>query len=233
MSEAKNKKKDEVAMKRKIFRITKRMIKERGYAKVSTNHIAKEAGVSIGYIYKLFEKKDSDASGKPSIRQFPVLKGKPAIIHELIMNSSFIRGFTSIKKEQIKVGFENMQKLSGDDAREKISEIFLLFIEFHRRKKSIITALEIAYLSEKKMFKNFDFDYFYKDLIDTISSLLVFIGKENDAQLSKLLFNTFNNIVIRHVIFGKITETDEQLAEFLSDLLISYIKSIGGDILFE
>ena len=218
---------------KKILRVTEKLIKEKGYAKVSNNEIAKEAGVSIGLLYKYFRLPKSDSKIKPSIREKALLLGKPVIIHEIIKNSSFVRGFASIKNEKIKARFENLQKLSDAQAKSALIDFFLFFIRFHRRKKSIITALEIAYLSDKKIFKNFDLDYFYQDLVDAISSLLVFIGRENDTQLSKLLFNTFNNIVIRHVIFGKITETDEELAEFLSDLLISYIKSMGGDRLFK
>ena len=218
---------------KKILRVTERLIKEKGYAKVSNNQIAKESGVSIGLLYKYFRWPKYDLNIKPSIREKALLLGKPVIIHELIKNSIFVRGFASIKNEKIKARFEDLQKLSDAQAKSALIDFFLFFIKFHRRKKSIITALEIAYLSDKKIFKNFDLDYFYQDLVDAISSLLVFIGRENDIQLSKLLFNTFNNIVIRHVIFGEITKTDEQLADFLSDLLISYIKSIGGDRLFE
>jgi len=219
--------------KKKILRVTERLIKEKGYSKVSNNQIAKEAGVSIGLLYKYFRIPEFDSKVKPSIKEKTLLMGKPVIIYELIKNSTFVRGFKSIGKEELKMRFENIQKLTGNDVRDNIIDFFLFFINFHRRKKAIITALEIAYLSDKKMFKNFDLDYFYKDLIDTISSLLVFIGRENDKELSKFLFNMFNNIIIRHVIFGKITESDKKLAGDLADVLISYIKSIGGELLFE
>ncbi len=219
MNEPKKKKlgKKERTIKR-ILRITKRLIKDNGYANVSTNQIAREVGVSIGLIYKYFN------------------KGKPDIVKEIIMDSGFIRGFTGIKLESIKQEIENIQKLSEKPIRELLKTFFRLCIIYTRRMKKIIAALEIAYLSDKGSFKDsdeFDLDDFYKPIIDTISKLLLFIGRENDIQTSKLLFNTFNNIIVRHVIFGKITENDEKLAEFLSKLLISYIKLEGGEHLFE
>ncbi len=130
--------------------------------------------------------------------------------------------------EEINERIEASQKLSRDEIRPSLIDFFRMFIGFHKRKKETITTLEIAYLSDKKKYKKFkeiDLDDFYKPIIDTIKRTLFFIGRENDELLSKLLFNTFNNIIIRHVIFGKITDRDNQLAEFLADLLLSYLKN--------
>ena len=202
---------------KRILRVTKRLIKDNGYANVSTNQIAKEVGVSIGLIYKYFD------------------KGKPDIVKKIIMDSGFMRGFTGIKLESINQDLENMQKFSKKPAIELLKTFFRLYIMYTRRMKKIIAALEIAYLSDKRSFKDseeFDLDDFYKPIIDTISKLLLFIGKENDMELSKVLFNIFNTTIVRHVIFGKITETDEKLTNYLADVFLGYIKLEGGDNLF-
>ncbi len=219
---------------KKILRVSEKLIKEKGYAKVSNNEIAKKSGVSIGLLYKYFRIPEFDPK---LIKQTALLIGKPVIIHELIKNSRFVRGFTnfsfSLKKEEIMSDFESIQKLSGAGVREKITNFFIFFIDFHEKKEKIIRALEIAYLSENEIFKNFDLDYFYKDIIDTLSRLLIFIGLENDKELSKFLFNMFNNIIVRHVIFGKITDTNEKLAGDLADVFISYVKSKSEEKIFD
>jgi len=71
MTQTKRIKRDKPAKIRKIVSTTKKLVSERGYSAVTTHHIAEEAGVSVGLVYKYFP------GGKPiTVKIFSNQKGK-------------------------------------------------------------------------------------------------------------------------------------------------------------
>jgi len=224
----KRKRNKEATIKR-IINKTERMIKEKGYAKTSTNHIAKAAGVSIALIYKYFP------------------NGKPDIVQQIRKKSLLFMGITNISDNNLEavVGSEPTPEI----IREKGKRFLLAFIAYCRRYAFLDNALEIAYLEKKDKEKllindekqkledinydTWDYDDFYQPYYDAVSRVLIQIGikdKEKQIKISKLLVNTFISLIRQQVNYENLVDNDEELADFLIDLLEGYV-TLRQDIL--
>ena len=204
----------------RIINKTKKMIKEKGYALTSTNHIAKEAGVSIALIYKYF----------PS--------GKPEIVQNITRRSFFfsIINSTSDYDSEIVIGEDPSPEL----LLEKAKRFLIAYIAYNRQYAFLNNALEIAYLEKKDKLKNkqkfedsdvinesWDYDDYYKPYYEAVIKVLVIIGITDEVEqikMSKLLVNTFNSIIRQQINYENLVDTDEELADFLIDLLVGYVN---------
>jgi AcrR family transcriptional regulator len=198
MSENKDKKGKKEASINKIIEATMRLVNKKGYIKVATNHIAKEAGISIGLLYKYFP------------------EGKPAIFSEIARRSS----------AEI-LGTVNLKELTEQNLPKILKPFLLEYIKRHRETASLVTAMEMAFLSNKEVFRNYEEIFTVKlNIIPLISQILVKIGFSNARnleELSKMIFHTLDCLVHRHVIFSYLVESDEVLVDYLIDLILGFL----------
>ena len=186
--------------KKEIIDTTIRMIREKGYNKISTNHIAKEARVSIGTLYYHFE------------------NGKPDIIKEIIKS-----GYGEFLDET------RFKDLTIENLPNFLKMFFTQYIKQHRENISLIEGFEIALLSEKDLFNDMEYIRNELRLYPLFSNVLKQLGypdKENIDKISKFLLSCIDSTIHRHVIQENVAENDEELVEFLVELLLRFVKAI-------
>ncbi len=66
------------------------------------------------------------------------------------------------------------------------------------------------------------------DLIPVISRILQKFNypKENIEQRSELIIHSIDSLIHRHTFYGEIVDTDEELAEYITEL---FLKFVGFD----
>jgi len=184
--------------KQEIIDTTIRMIQNKGYTKISTNHIAKEARVSIGTLYY----------------HFP--NGKPDIIKEIVKS-----GYAEFLED---ITFNNLTIEKLPDFLKKFLRSYIIQ---HRENQSLIIAIEMAMLSEKELFEDMEYIQTELKLYPLISSLLLQVGypdKENIDKISKFFLNAIDSLIHRYVLYENLAESDEELVAFLTDLILSFIR---------
>ena len=181
---------------KKIIDTTIRLINEKGYSSISTNEIAREAKINISLLYRYFE-------------------GKPGIIKEIMR-----RGYTEL--------FDKMELNAL--TQEKLPQFLKLFlskyIKQHKKNRSLIIAIEMALLTNTELFQDFEYIRSELKLIPIISRVLTQLGypeKENIDEISKLFLYTIDSIVHKHIIHGNIVAKDEDLVDFMAELILKFI----------
>jgi len=174
------------------------MIENKGYISTTTNHIAKKVGVSIGLIYKYFPGGKADIVRAISQREY-----------EKIIEKSLISG------------------LESKDFSNLVEKTLTEFVLQHRKNERLISAMEIAFLSNK-------YPETYTDLmIPTVNPILTIIRyyfKDKEKSIKEfnqkiiILLNLIDSIVHRHVIYTEIFESDKKLVLFLTDFTLNYIN---------
>ncbi|NHK31575.1 MAG: TetR/AcrR family transcriptional regulator [Asgard group archaeon] len=190
----------------RIIRIFYDLTNERGYGNVTTDDVAKVAGVSIGTIY----------------RYFP--RGKPSIVKE---------SFEKIS-EQL-VDLESFKNLTQNNLSKKLEEFFSHHIASHRENIETHLAMDSAMLTNPEMFKdyrNIIVDYFTKTVNELQKMNPYFKERSGLEVLQEMLFmfNIVEALVHRHVFIIPIFQTDEELVLFLRNLFLNIISN--PDIFF-
>jgi len=185
--------------KEQIIDTTITMIQKRGYNNVSTNHIAKEAKVSIGTLYY----------------HFP--GGKVDIVRAMVE-----RGISEVYNE------EQVKNLTIRDIPKYLRAFLLRYIKQHRKNASLVAAIEMAILSSEESSKtNEDLYTAQLNVIPLVSKVLTKfdISKEEDLdQISKLIFHTLDSLIHRHVVYSNIVKTDEELVNYLINLSMAFLE---------
>jgi AcrR family transcriptional regulator len=211
------KKRNRKAKIERIVEETKKMIEEKGFMGTNTNRIAEAAGVSVGLVYKYFPAGKLDIAHEISLRY-----------HSPIADS---------------IQHINMAEITKPDFREKLVHVLLDWIEIHRRNAQFIRAMDIATLLNPFLHKG------TAEMVrKTAEKGQPFLWPDkastpDDAELKELtltLFHTVESVVLRHVTSMQVCNSDQQLAEFLADVVTSTIlnqlhsasqagqKDIGG-----
>ncbi len=186
--------------KQEIIDTTIQMIQEKGYNNISTNHIANKAKVSIGTLYYHFE------------------NGKPDIVKELVK-----QGYAEFLNDV------NLKNLTLERLPEFLKSFLNQYLEQHRQNKLLIIALESAFLSNRKLFQDFEYIQNELKLVPIISKVLRQLGypnKENLNKISKFLLYSIDSIIHRHVISEDKLITDEDLVNNLAKLVFRFIKYV-------
>jgi AcrR family transcriptional regulator len=182
----------------RIIETSIRMIKEKDYNKITTNHIAKKTGVSIGTLYYHFK------NGKPDIVKEIVRQGYAEFLDEVILSSL------------------TMEKLP-----EFLNSFLKRYLEQHKENKSLLVAIEIASLSNRKAFQDFEYIQSELNLVPLISSILKQLGysdREDLNGISKFLLYSIDSIIHRHVICENLVIKDEELVKHLAEMVLRFIK---------
>ena len=181
---------------KKIIDTTIKLINEKGYNSISTNEIAREANINISLLYRYFE-------------------GKPGIIKEIIS-----RGYAEFFEKA------NLDALTKENLPQFLKLFLSRYLEQHRKNRSLIVAMEMALLSNTELFKDFEYIRSELKLIPIISRILTQLGypeKENIDQISKLFLYSIDSLVHKHIVYGKIVEKDEDLVDFMVELIRKFI----------
>lgn len=201
----------------RIVEATKKMIEEKGFMGTNTNRIAEAAGVSVGLVYKYFPAGKLDIAHEISLRY-----------HSPIADS---------------IQHINMAEITKPGFRERLVHVLLDWIEIHRRNAQFIRAMDIAtllnpflHIGTAEMVRKTaekGQPFLWPDKAST----------PDDPELKELtltLFHTVESVVLRHVTSMQVCNSDQQLAEFLADVVTSTIlnqlhsasqagqKDIGG-----
>ncbi|MHA1795186.1 MAG: TetR/AcrR family transcriptional regulator [Promethearchaeota archaeon] len=171
------------------------LVEKKGYATVSTNQVAKNAGISIGTIYKYFENKADilDQGFQTSISDFGEMPDFIEMITEHNENKirSFIQRFLGSHRAHYKLN-------------EAIDQATILNQEiFHKFQDNIEKTIRqfATYVSKSDhRFSNISIDELVKALMISI--------------------NTIDNIIHQHLFRRKIFETDDNLIEYLTQHFI-------------
>jgi AcrR family transcriptional regulator len=187
--------------KEQIIDTTITMIQKRGYNNVTTNHIAKEAKVSIGTLYYHF----------PS--------GKVDIVRAMVE-----RGISEVYDD------ERVKNLTISDIPKYLRAFLLRYIKQHRKNASLVAAIEMAILSSDESSKpNDDLYTAQLNVIPLVSRVLTQFEvsrKEDLEKMSKLIFHTLDSLIHRHVVYSNIVKTDEELVDYLINLSMAYLEYI-------
>jgi AcrR family transcriptional regulator len=184
--------------KQEIIDTTIQMIQEKGYNNISTNHIAKKAAVSIGTLYYHFE------------------NGKPDIIKEIVK-----QGYAEFLDEI------NLKNLTLDKLPDFLNIFLKQYLEQHKQNKLLIIALESAFLSNRKLFLDFEYIQNELKLIPLISKVLKQIGypeKKDLNIISKFLLYSIDSIIHRYVISEDNSISDHDLIDFLTEMIFKFLK---------
>jgi AcrR family transcriptional regulator len=185
----------------RIIEATKKMIEEKGFMGTNTNRIAEAAGVSVGLLYKYFPAGKLDIAHEISLRY-----------HSPIADS---------------IQHINMAEITKPDFREKLVQLLLDWIEIHRRNAQFIRAMDIATLLNPFLHKG------TAEMVrKTAEKGQPFLWPDkastpDNAELKELtliLFHTVESVILRHVTAMQVCNSDEQLAEFLADIVSGMIS---------
>ncbi len=200
MNQPQKRKRDKQLTINRIKKVTLKLIKEKGYAQTKTNKIAELAGVNIALIYKYFP------------------NGKPEILRD-------------ITKEMATSLNIHLDQIKTKDPYKILNLVIMNMIKIHHQDAPIMKAINIAYLSNETLFKDSQEFYKKKKPLGTpyMSKVLLKLGipiKGDLNNTSRLLMRLMDNLIHRHVLFGNIVSTDEELAVFLTDLILGYLKNL-------
>ena len=182
-----------------IYKTYYRLLNDIGYDKITTNIIAEVSKISIGTIYRYFP------DGKSSI-----MKG--TLEH------------TSNKIFDI----EDFNNMNEDNLPEMIEYLIRKHLKIHRENYQYHLAVNQAILSNKTLFK--DYGDNLRKLIGAIAeevqqtnALFKNIPRIYLLEILLRIFNSLEAFVHRHLFITPIFPTDEELIEFLKQVLLMII----------
>lgn len=196
----KKKARNKEATIKKIYETFFKLVLEEGFHKASTNKIAKEAKISIGTLY----------------HHFP--EGKKGIIRKYFENSVE----TSFELEEFK-------KFNMSNITSVFREFVLNVLRNHKENKAYNIAFRSAILSDENLAQA------HKERVIEISTGLVeklqetsefFKSREKKRLISSFVFiyNIINAIIYHHIVFMDLFQKDEDLIDYVSNLLAFTIK---------
>ena len=192
---------------KKIVKATEEVIEKKGYRDSKIKDISEKADVSIGLIYKYFP------------------KGKPEIVIEVMKRSPIFRGISAISEDRM----NQMLSLPPEAFVKAVRRVFIAIIETHRKQAKFGPAVERAMQASKELYAElYELSNNNMDLIPVISRILNKFNypEEKLEQRSELFIHTVDSLIHRHTFYGEIVDTDEELAEYLTEL---FLKFVGFD----
>jgi len=182
-----------------IYSTFYRLLNEVGYDRITTNSIAEVSKISIGTIYRYFP------NGKTSI-----MKG--TLEH------------TSNKIFDIN-DFNNMNE---DNLVEMTKYLIQKHLTVHRDNYQYHLAVNQAIMSNKELFNDYGYNIteLFKSIAEEIQETNSFFKSVPQSYLIGILVRIFNILeafIHRHLFITPIFPTDEELIDFLSQVLLMII----------
>lgn len=176
------------------------LLQKKGYSKLTTNHIAKEANIAIGTIYL----------------HFP--GGKAAIA----------AGYFDIIKNEI-INDELLIQIKNKSPPEFFEYLISKNLKVYRDNKEAFLAYEQAILSNKELFKSYQ-DSVYKFGEETAKNIrkenksFQEVTEERFIKSFLLIYNVIEAITRRHIIILPLFEMDEDMITYLRNLILFTIE---------
>ncbi len=170
-----------------------KLVKERGYSQVSTNHIAEVSGLSIGTIYRYFPK------GKSSIVQ---------------------KSFDYISRDFANLDDFGEIK-SPEDYMKKMKTFIQAYLKSHRENKEEHIAMDQAILGDQELFEDFQetTNEYFLEVARELRNKSPFFAALPEKQMLKntlFIYNVMEAFIHRHVLISPIFQTDDELVDFLT-----------------
>jgi len=196
----KKKARNKEATIKKIYDIFFKLVLEEGFHKASTNKIAKEAKISIGTLY----------------HHFP--EGKKGIIRKYFENSV-----------ETSFNLEEFKKFNMSNIASVFRQFALNVLRNHKENKAYNIAFRSAILSDESLAQA------HKERVVEISTGIVkelqetsefFKSREKKRLIRSFVFiyNIINAIIYHHIVFMDLFQNDEDLIDYISNLLAFTIK---------
>ena len=191
--------KNELSAKERIIETSIQMFLKKPYNEITTNHIAKEAHVSIGTLYYHFK------------------RGKPEIVREIIR-----REFMDFLDES---QFSNLTK---DNIPAMLRNIIGKLIDQHKKNASLIYALGDAMYQDQEIFDELESlnVISHWNLVPLIEKKVLIHSKVKPKERKKLgtfLLLAIDGVIHRHT-FQDFGATDEELIDFCTNLILNHLK---------
>ena len=187
--------------KEKIIAVSLNLIKKKGYDKISTRNIARNVKISDGTLYYHFK------------------KGKISILKEIVR-----RRIGKIIPTDI---FLNIKE---NNYEEILYDFILSLIKDHREDLTFNLAYEQGLLTNKEIFKDLTslFDKSLANITKNLKQLLILKNiEEGELFLKvKIAFDLIEAMIRRHIFLSPIFNTDEELADYLTRIIIYTIFEI-------
>jgi AcrR family transcriptional regulator len=196
----KKKARNKEATIKKIYEIFFKLVLEEGFHKASTNKIAKEAKISIGTLY----------------HHFP--EGKKEIIRKYFENSV-----------ETSFNLEEFKKFNMSNIASVFRQFALNILRNHKENKAYNIAFRSAILSDESLAQA------HKERVVEISTGIVkelqetsefFKSREKKRLIRSFVFiyNIINAIIYHHTVFMDLFQNDDDLIDYVSNLLAFTIK---------
>ena len=180
----------------KILETFKKLVNENGYEKLSTRHIAKVAGISVGIIYHYFP------TGKPSIAMGYLERLTQSLFNPTLFLTA-----------------------QNDETRKNLYADFIRgHIESHRKNLEIHRALDQAILGNEEVRKH-NADIIQLNLKSSAEELIkkgLYQNIPSPDVIKRFLvnFKLIEAVIHRHILVEPFFESDEELTDFLSKILL-------------
>ena len=172
------------------------LILKRGYHKVSTNHVAKSAKISIGTIYKYFP------------------KGKEDIIRKYFEESM-----------ENMLNREELISINSTNIRDSLNHFILELFKNHKENKGYNLAFRSAIQSDKALYdthKEKIFNFF-KDRVQKLRKVNKNFNEIPEERLIEaiiFLYNLINAILYHHLSVMELFDADDKFVDYLSNLVV-------------
>ena len=196
----KKKARNKEATIKKIYNVFFKLVLEEGFHKASTNKIAKEAKISIGTLY----------------HHFP--EGKKEIIRKYFENSV-----------ETSFNLEEFKKFNMSNIASVFRQFVLNILRNHKENKAYNIAFRSAILSDESLAQA------HKERVVEISTGIVkelqetseffkSIEKKRLIRSFVFIYNIINAIIYHHTVFMDLFQNDDDLIDYVSNLLAFTIK---------
>lgn len=184
-----------------IYKTFFNLVLELGYDRTSTNHVAKEAQISIGTIYRYFPNGKTDII----LKYFENTK-------DIILNMDSFMGFSE------KTMLEVFKTFISSDIENQRSNLGyrIAFNHAIQANKKLLEAYQdkIISICEGMVHK-----------LQTSNELFKLIPTERLIKRFVFIYNFISANIYHHLVIMKLFDTDEELIKYLSTLLVFTIKS--------
>ncbi len=176
------------------------LILKQGYDKISTNHVAKSAKISIGTIYKYFPKGKED-----------------------IMRNYFEESMETFLDNQ------DLININDENIRDYLNHFVLDLFKNHKENKGYNQAFISAIQSDMLLHKAHKEKIFtiFKDRAQKLRKTnknFNEIPEERLIEVFIFIYNLINAILYHHLSVMELFDTDDKLIEYLSNLVVFSLK---------
>jgi len=182
-----------------IKRVTMDFLQERSYTEISVNKIAEASGINISQIYRYFP------NGKPDI-------------------------LIAIGNDTAQEGIPDPGLPEHRDPRAYLSTLIRFYIETHRKNRAVLSSLQAVFLSHpeavRKDAEAIDRDSSNYSALETLVERFGVRDAPDKRAAARRIFHLLDTMIHRQILETKVTPSDEELVDFLADVVLAYLGSL-------